>query len=151
MTTAASKLMGEELTRQTKSSGTALLVVSIIQMVVSGVIFMVLMNSPRFRMGQVNMPILVASTFGVALIFLALYFWSRRSPLPAITVGLVVYGTLVVLNVVISLSSIANNGPRGTGIGGCGIGWLDIVILAILGRGISAALQQRKLSSMESQ
>lgn len=147
---AATKLVGDELTKQTKSSATMLLVVAIIQLIIGGVMLAVVSNMSRAMQENVSMPILMASTIGVAIIFLGLYFWARRSPLPATIVGIVVYGTLVALNVVTSLAQLAETGrpQRGNGIGGLGVGWLDIVILVILSRGISAALKQRKLAAV---
>jgi len=49
-----------------------------------------------------------------------------------------------VINVVSAISDFDSGGPR-RGIGGIGIGWLDIVIIAFLAQGISAGLKHRKL------
>ena len=48
------------------------------------------------------------------------------------------------INVVSAISDFDSGGPR-RGIGGIGIGWLDIVIIAFLAQGISAGLKHRKL------
>lgn len=143
---AATKLVGDELNTQTKSAANALLIVGIIQIVVGGVVTALLVAaSNRSSAVRLNLPLLLATTIGIGLIFIGLYFWARRSPLPATVVGLVIYGTLVAINVVSAISNMSERGPGGNGIGGLGIGWLDIVIIAILARGIGAALRQRRL------
>jgi hypothetical protein len=137
--------MGDELGKQTKSAATTLLVVGIIQIVVGGVLIGLLLSIKR-PSAAVNLPVVVASTIGLGVIFIGLHVWARWSPLPATIVGLVIYSTLVLLNMISSIGRMSSTGTRGSGIGGLGIGWLDIVIIAILCRGIGAALKSRKLS-----
>src|SRR5437660_345043 len=60
-----------------------------------------------------SVPLLIAAYFGVAIIFFALYFWSRKSPLPAAIVGLCLYATLVAINVAVTLGSIGQTQGRG--------------------------------------
>src|SRR6185369_7857459 len=129
-TSAAAKLLGDELGKQTKSAATTLLVVGIIQIVVGGVLTAVLMSArPGRTAAQLNLPVVVASTAGIGVIFIGLYFWARRSPLPATIVGLVIYGTLVLLNMVSAASARAQNGAASSGFGGLGVGCLDIIII----------------------
>ncbi len=82
----------------------------------------------------------------VAGVFIGLHFWARKSPLPATITGLVVYGTLLTINVVSSVARLSEHpdAPR-TGFGGLGIGWIDIVIIVMLVQGIQAAIKHKKL------
>lgn len=135
-------LVGDDLTKQMKRVFNTLLGVGILQIVIGAVLFGILQAGRR---GNMELPVvLLVTQFGVALVFIALAFWARKSPLPAAIVGLALYGTLVVLNVVQAISRVSEGGPR-TGLGGIGIGWLDIVIMAILFKGIQAALKYKKL------
>src|SRR5205085_7720892 len=95
--------------------------------------------------------IILIAQFIVGGTFIGLYFWARTAPLPASIVGLVIYITLVVLNVISSISQIRENGGRGTGtgIGGIGIGWLDLLIMAFLAQGIQAGVKHRKLLAQQ--
>jgi hypothetical protein len=133
-------LVGDELKKQMKKVFTTLLVVGILQVVVGGVLAAV--ASSRFSNSQVQLIMVVQ--FIVAGLFLGLAFWSRKAPLPASVVGLVLYCTLVILNVINSVSQIGN-GQAGRGLGGIGIGWLDIVVIAVLAQGIQAAIKYKKL------
>ena len=86
----------------------------------------------------------------IAAIFWGLFIWSRKQPLPAAIVGLVLYATLVVVNIVTTISNAASNHGTATqnyGIGNTGIGWIDIVIMAVLVQAISAGLKYRKMNS----
>jgi hypothetical protein len=66
--------------------------------------------------------------------------------LPATIVGLILYSTIIVLNVVNTMAAINASGQAaGNGIGGIGVGWIDILIIVLLVRGIQAALTQRRL------
>lgn len=134
-------LVGEELTKQMKKVFTTLLCVGILQVVIGGVLVAVVRNS---RGASQELPVLVMAMFVIGAIFIGLAFWSRKAPLPAAIVGLVIYSTLVVLNVITSVSQLGQGGPK-SGIGGLGIGWLDVVIIVILVQGIQAAIKYRKL------
>jgi hypothetical protein len=144
-TAAGAKLVGGELQKATKSAGTALLIVSIIQLVVGAIFVAIIVNAPAANRAAVNLSLLIASTVGLGLVFLGLFFWSRRSPLPATITGLVIYSTLIAINVVVSIASFSQNSAGRGGFGGLGIGWLDIVIIVVLSRGIGAALKSRRL------
>ena len=136
------RMVGDELVKQQKKASTALLVVGIIQ-ITCGAIALVALS--RAAPGMIP-PVVFAIQIGVAAIFFALYFWSRKAPLPATIVGLILYVTLIVINVVSSISDLAQNpgGPR-TGFGGLGIGLVDIVIIVILAQAIAAGLKYKRL------
>jgi hypothetical protein len=84
-------------------------------------------------------------------VFWGLWAWSLKQPLPAAIVGLILYGTLVAINVVGAISSMNEGGPGHGGFGGIGIGWLDIVIMAMLGQAIAAGSRYRKLLAQQQQ
>ena len=145
-TAAGRQLVGDELTKQTKRASLTLLVVGCLQLVCGAIVAGLLLNAPTGANVELNVKVLVAAQIIVALIFFGLYFWARKAPLPASIVGLIVYATLVILNVINSVSELRNReeGTR-TGIGGLGIGWLDIVIMILLAQGISAGLKHKRL------
>ncbi|HZZ41404.1 MAG TPA: hypothetical protein VFE58_00575 [Tepidisphaeraceae bacterium] len=142
------ELTTSELGKKTRRAANTLLVVGIIQLLV-GAFLLTIFNQTK-RPVPDAMTIIVVQ-FIVAFLFLALYLWARRSPLPASITGLVLYGTLVTLNVVKAIS-ILNKHPTqnsNNGLGGVGIGWIDILILAFLIQGIGASLKHRRLSNTQ--
>ena len=153
-TAAGQKLQGDELHKTAKKATGALLAVAILQTAGVGLLIFLLQNLPGASRGSLPQAaqILIGAQIGVAVIFWGLWFWARVSPLPAAIVGLVLYATLVTINVVTSVSQMSqNNGaPGGSGIGGIGIGWLDIIIIAVLVRAISAGAKHRKLMQQQS-
>jgi hypothetical protein len=142
------KLVGDELSKKTRKAANTLLIVGILQWVVGvGVVLLIASTAPG-GLGAIPMPRLVGALLPALIsgaAFLGLYFWARISPLPATIVGVVIYCTLVAINVAVTVGNMGNNGGRGGGLGGIGIGWLDIIIIAVLAQGVSAAVQQRKL------
>jgi hypothetical protein len=136
------RVVSDELVKQQKKASVALLVVGILQITCGAVLLTIL---SRAAPGQIG-PMIFVIQFGLGGIFLGLYFWARKSPLPATIVGFILYTTLVVINVVTSVTQMAQHPdtPR-TGIGGLGIGWLDIVIMAILAQAIGAGLKYKRL------
>jgi hypothetical protein len=140
------QMVSDELTKTQKSASTALLVVAIIQIVIGGLLVLVRANAQTAAQSQLT--VLMAAQLGVAALFWALWFWSRRAPLPASIVALIVYCTLVALNVVTSLKRLADNPDAARGpFGGVGIGIMDIIIIAVLARAIAAGLKHRRLAA----
>jgi hypothetical protein len=147
-TAAGQKLQGDELVKLSKKASTALLVVAIIQTVAPFIFYMIAQN---MRRGGASFDMLVIGImFGIAALFWGLWAWSRFQPLPATIVGLVLYGTLVAINVVSATSHMTEKGGTGGGFGGIGIGVLDIVIIAVLAQGIQAGSKYRKLMQQQS-
>ena len=143
-TAAGQRLQSDELHKQQKKAAGALLAVAVIQTLVGG--FIVALASQRAGPATVLHSPTVLALGATAVIFWALFVWARFQPLPAAIVGLVLYATLVAINVVSSVGAMsANHGRPVNGIGGLGIGWLDIVILVVLGRAISAGTKYRKM------
>lgn len=93
------------------------------------------------------MIVALAVIFGIAAIFFGLYFWARVNPLPAAIVGLVIYVTLWVLDIVLTTAAMANApaGSRQPGAGPFNGIIIRIIIIAILVRAIQAGSQHRKL------
>lgn len=149
---AAAGLIGDELKKQQKSASNALLAVAILQTVFGAIVLIVLSSLNTRRGGQnVITPFVWAVQFAVAALFWGLWFWSRRSPLPATIVGLCLYVTLVAINVVSATSQLARD-PQNeqTGMRGLGIGILDIVIIVVLARAINAGLKYKRLQQQGS-
>lgn len=153
MTGAGQKLQGDELQKTSKKAKGALLAVAILQTLGIGLLFFVLKNAGSQGVSLGALPamaqVLIAAQVGVAGIFWGLWFWARVNPLPAAIVGLVLYGTLCVLSIFNSVS-LMNQGGRGTGLGGIGIGWIDIIIIGVLIQAIQAGARHRKLMQQQS-
>ncbi len=139
---AGQKLMGDQLTKQTRRAANTLLVVGLLQLTCGGIAAVALSKLPGSQPEMLT--ILLAAQLVVGVGFVGLYFWARRSPLPASIVGLVVYCTLVALNVISALGNLSSGTPR-SGIGGLGIGWLDIVIIVFLAQGIDAGMKHKRM------
>jgi hypothetical protein len=140
---AGHELVTDELRKQVKKASKTLLAVGILQLVCGMSVLGYLSQARGVPPAMIK--VLAVAQLVVAGIFIGLYFWARRSPLPATIAGLVVYVTLVALNVFNALTQIGET--QRSGIGGIGIGWLDIVIIAFLAQGIQAALKHKRLTA----
>lgn len=132
-------LLGEDLKKQIRRVTITLLLVGILQLTCGMVLAITLSQLDEDGTGGTAIIMVVQLIIGVG--FLGLSFWSRFAPLPAAITGLVIYITLVAVNVLMNVAQLAS----GKG-GGIGIGCLDIVIIGVLAQGIQAALKHRKLS-----
>ncbi len=145
-TSVGQHLQSDQLHKSSQKASTALLWVAIIQTGVVGFIVWVAQMHNRISF-LIRSPV-VLGIIAFAGIFWGLYIWSRRQPLPAAIVGLVLYCTMLVLNIVNALSQIGNNttppGYHG-GLANTGVGWIDIIIVAVLAQAISAGLKHRKM------
>jgi hypothetical protein len=155
-TASGKKLQIGELERQLKRASGALLAVAIIQTVVAMIAFAAaqavsnrasLETGPGPEAAQKVLMVLTIVGCGVAAAFFCLYSWSQSQPLAAAIVGLVVYGTLIALNVFVAVSQASRqSGLNGsTGMRGIGVGWMDLVIIGILIRAISAGSAHHRL------
>jgi hypothetical protein len=142
---AGAKLLGDELTKQVRTASNTLLAIGFLQLIIGTLLVVVVASALHVPLDNPNIIMGMVVQCAIAAVFFGLYFWARKAPLPASIVGLVVYGTLILLNIVRSANAMAQGGAGGRGFGGCGIGWLDILIIVLLSRGISAALKHRKL------
>jgi hypothetical protein len=138
---ASAKLMADGLKKYTKRAMTTLIVLGCLQLVIAAVFYSISTGGPVANRGAMQTAALV--TAGLGVVFLGLGFWARSSPLPATVVGTVLYGSLIMLNVV-------NWANQPGGARGLPVGLLDIIIVAFLLKGIQAALEYRKLTSGKS-
>lgn len=124
-TGAGRTLQSEELQKQTKKAAGALLAVAILQAVVGTIILaMAGRNVP---------PAGYVIIYGVAAVFLGLYFWARKSPFPAAIVGLAVFVTLHLLEAIADPTSIRNGVI------------IKVIIIVVLVQAISAGAKHRQL------
>jgi hypothetical protein len=144
---AGQQLMGDELTKQTKRAANCLLVVAILMLVFAAILGAIAAAAPRGLPRVVLMGLLIQAIIGV--VFLGLYAWARTAPLPASIVGLCIYATLVVVNVVNAMSNVTQEQQPG-GFRGLGVSCIDIIIIAILAQGIQAGLKHRRLMAESS-
>lgn len=112
----------------------------------AGIILAIRANVPAAAQAQLN--VLVAAQVSVAVLFWGLWFWSRSAPLPASIVALVVYATLVVLNVVTAMKQLATDPEHSRGLG---VGIIDIIIIVVLARAIAAGLKHKRLVAARAQ
>lgn len=82
-------------------------------------------------------PYTMFAGFGMAVIFLILGFWAEKKPLEASVVGIVIYGSLILLSIAFFLVEGMDYGAP--------FGALDIVIIVVLANSIHGALKARKL------
>jgi hypothetical protein len=139
LTAAGTQLVGDELVKQTRSAANTLLVVACLQLIVGGLLIFAMAASAHVPMTHPSVLFGLFTVAGISAVFFGLYAWARVAPLPATIVGLVVYCTLIVINVLSAVSAIGSGGR------GIGIGWLDIVIVIFLAKGIGAGLKYRRL------
>jgi hypothetical protein len=136
-TSAGMKLQADDLHRQAKRATSALRWVAIIQTIFAGIIFMAVQQSPAGAKLTPQIQYLLIEMGIVAVVFWGLYIWSLWQILPAVIVGLVIYSTLVAINLVDWIQGLVNGKPQG-GFGG-------IIIMIILVRGVVAGVKHRKL------
>jgi hypothetical protein len=139
---AGQKLVGAELKKQTNRAAYTLLAIGIIQIVLGSIFIGIAANAPGAPAGTFTT--LMIMQFIVAAVFIGLFFWARIAPLGASIVGLVLYSTLIILNM-INAMAIRAEGQRSGGFGGLGIGCLDIVFIAFLVQGIQAGLKHKRM------
>jgi len=143
-TTAGHALYDADLLTLSRRAANTLVFVGIFQIVV-GTVVRLLLNAAR---GGLDTPsqVLLNETIScvIGVIFIGLSFWARRSPLPASIVGLVLYSTLIAMNVFYAVVRLRSGHSIVPG-HGLGVGVIDIVIIVFLIRGIQGALARRRL------
>ena len=151
-TAAGQELQLDELHKQAKRASGALLALAIILTIVAGLIFFLVrklaggggggMNPRNAQVAQMLNDGTAIVLGIVAAVFWGLYFWSRVQPLPAAIAGLVIWGTVIVLNVVM-FAAAASSGEE---VRGSPVGCLDIVIIIVLAQAITAGAKHRKMT-----
>jgi hypothetical protein len=144
-TAAGLKLHVDELQKQAKSASGALLAVAIIQTIFGGIAVAAL--SATNSGAPMNTTVLYATVFGIAVMFWALYVWSRWAPLPAAIVGLVIYVSLWLLDIIAAIFAMQGQGA-GAGAAAAspfsGI-FIRIIIIAVLVKAVKAGTKHRQL------
>jgi hypothetical protein len=123
------RLQVDDIRKQARNTARALLLVAILQAIVGT--FLILMMQEQGRVRNLALPLIMI--YGIAAVFLGLYFWARRQPLPAAIAGLAIFVTLHVVEGLIDPNAIAQ-----------GL-LLKIIVVAVLARGISAGPKYRQL------
>lgn len=135
-TSAGTTLVAEELRKSTRSAAGALLTVAILQTLFGPVLVWAMkekLSAENPGMDYELQPIGLAVVLGIAAIFWGLYFWARRSPLPAAIVGLVVYVSVILLDAAADPTTLSN-------------GWLVRgIIIYVLAKAISAGIKHRRI------
>jgi len=141
-TAAGQDVQGRQLKKKLKNACTALFAVAILQSLATLLVLFVLRSryypdgwdtASEEVQGAVQSVILTMA--GIAVAFAALGFWARKSPLPATIIGLVLYLTAMIADAVMEPETIAQ-----------GL-LVKAIIIAVLAKGISAAVQYRKLKA----
>ena len=155
MTSAGFKLQLDELHQKARTASGALLAVAIIQTIFIGIIGVIatIAGLSRRSRGGLDLTMMIVPVFAVGVIFWGLYFWSRKNPLPAAIVGLVVYVSVWALDIIGGVMMLQQPGAAGAGPGGIGPAYnpissgivIRIIIIAILVRAIQAGAEHRKL------
>jgi hypothetical protein len=129
----ATRMVSDELVKQQKKAANAMLTVAIIQVFFGIVLYLLLKNAPGVKANPGQLNLVVGMVMGIGVIYFGLYFWARKSPLPAAIVGLVLYVTLMVVDVISDPAAMT----RGI--------IVKIIIIALLAQGIQAGLKHKRL------
>ncbi|GEM_PF-5726935 len=76
--------------------------------------------------------ILFILNYMLSALYFVLFFWSKRSPFPAVVIALVVYCSVQVGNAIMDPTSLISGVV------------IKCIVIIVLGKGLSAALAQRK-------
>ena len=116
-TGAGQELQSQELQKQARKASGALLALAILMTIVACVLgALTASNAQAFA--QMQIKVILIGQIVLAAVFWALWVWSRKQPLPAAIVGLVLYGTLLTVNVITNVAAMRTAdseapGPRG--------------------------------------
>lgn len=132
-------VVSEELKKKMKHASYALLAVAIIQTLLGPVM---LYASKAQMERETGAPAEVTAigwiiVIGIASAFWILFVWSRFQPLAAAIVGMVLFITIHLLDIIADPTSIAKGLI------------MKIIVIAVLAKGISAALQYKRLKAGE--
>lgn len=134
---AGRQLLTDELRKKIKKASGALLAVAIIQAIMGPVMLMMMKSQAERAAGPGAVfeikPIAYVMVFGIAAAFFGLYLWSRAQPFAAAIVGLVLFISMWLLDVIADPTTIAN-----------GI-ILKVIVIAVLTKAIQAGSEYRKL------
>jgi hypothetical protein len=97
-TWAGRALQAKEFLRQAHYNCLVLLVLAILQALAGGCILAGSIALPNVNHQSASSAANAVSVFVLSAVFVGLYLWSRRSPLAAALIGLVIYATVAALN-----------------------------------------------------
>jgi len=133
-TSAGRSVQEDQLRKQAKQACIALFAVAVLQVLAALLLSSVLRESNP-RAASVVLAVLLV----LAAIYTGLGFWARVNPLPAAIVGLVLYVSLVVLDLVADPSSLAR-------------GWLiKLLIVIVLAKAVEAGVKYRQFKAQAGQ
>jgi peptidoglycan/LPS O-acetylase OafA/YrhL len=134
---AGRQLLSDELRKKLNKASGALLAVAIIQAVLGPVMLFMMKEQAQKQAGPGQVieiqPIAYVMVFGIAGAFFGLWAWSRVQPYVAAIVGLVLFVSIWLLDVIADPTQIA----RGI--------ILKVIIIAVLVKAIQAGGEYRKL------
>jgi hypothetical protein len=130
--TAGRELLGDQLRKKMNQASGALLAVAIIQVVFGAILIFALQDQARRAGGEIP-PLAYVLIFGLGAAFFGLWAWSRFQPFAAAIVGLVLYVSVWVMDIVADPEMIFK-----------GI-LLKLIIVAVLVKAIQAGSEYRKL------
>lgn len=129
-------VLSDQLTREMSKACWALLAVAMIQAILGPWQISTQVNElKRTHPGMIYhiKPVAYLTIFGIATAYWVLFAWALRNPLPAAIVGLVIYITLWVVDVIADPTALAK-------------GWLvKVLVIGALGQAIAAGVRFRKL------
>jgi hypothetical protein len=143
-TAAGVALQTDELHTQMKKASGALLAVAIIQTAFGALMYFLMRDA--IQRGRVNGPVLLGTIFGIAALFWGLFIWARSNPFPAAIVGLVVYITLWVLDMVVAAVQASHSNAPGAAAASPFNGIvMRLIIIAVLFNAVKAGAKYRQL------
>jgi peptidoglycan/LPS O-acetylase OafA/YrhL len=135
------QLLGDELKKKMRKASGALLAVAILQTILGPVMLMMAKADAERKAGAGAVfeiqPLAYAIVFGVAAAFFALYVWSRVQPFAAAIVGLVLFISIWLMDVIADPTMIAK-----------GI-LIKIIVIVVLVKAIQAGSEYRKLQDQQ--
>jgi hypothetical protein len=131
------QLVADELQKKVKKASGALLAVAILQAIFGPVMLMLAKSQAERQAGPGAVfeirPIAYVIVFGIAIAFFVLWAWSRVQPFAAAIVGLVLFISIWVMDIIADPTMIAK-----------GI-LIKIIVIVVLSKAIQAGAEHRKL------
>lgn len=131
--TAGAMMQGQEYRKQARKATGSLLAVAILNLI-GAVALYALMTNARGRIDKDLMMWMIGGCGVFAALFFGLYFWARTAPYLPSLIGLIIY----------SLATIALMGLNAAN-NQFSIPWLNIVIIVLLAKGMTAAKKYEEL------
>jgi hypothetical protein len=140
-TSTGRELLADELKKKMRKASGALLAVAILQTIFGPVMLMMAKADAERQAGAGAVfeikPVAYAIVFGIAAAFFALFVWSRFQPFAAAIVGLVLFISIWLMDIIADPTMIAK-----------GI-LVKIIVIAVLVKAIQAGSEYRKLQAQQ--